>query len=50
MNGGVPLDFADPQCLGQPSRNLEKAQSCGLGFELLAPLAGLLAWRRRLRP
>jgi cysteine-rich repeat protein len=50
MNGGVPLDFADPQCLGQPSRNLEKAQSCGLGVELVAPLALLLGWRRRRHP
>jgi cysteine-rich repeat protein len=45
MNGGVPLDFADPQCLGQPSRNAEQSGTCGLGAELLLVLP--LLWRRR---
>jgi hypothetical protein len=37
----------DPQCVGQPWKNRERAGSCGLGFELTPLLAGLLWLRRR---
>jgi len=47
-NGGVAIGSPDPHCAGKPSRNLE-AVSCGLGVELLALLAALMAGGRRLR-
>jgi 3-phytase len=38
----------DPQCVERPWRDRETGRSCGLGFELSLPLAGLLA--ASLRP
>jgi hypothetical protein len=45
VNGGVPLDVADPQCADKPWRNKEAA--CGLGAEL-ALVMGWLARARRV--
>jgi hypothetical protein len=50
-NSGVALDVPDPDC-GTPSRNTEgplrhTGNACGLGFELVVPIALLLATRRR---
>jgi len=47
LNGGTPIDVADPECT-LPWRNRE-SPGCGLGFELvlLAPLFACLAVRRR---
>jgi hypothetical protein len=46
LNGGTPLAAPDPQC-PVASRNFEKRQSCGLGFEVALLLPPLLALRRR---
>jgi hypothetical protein len=57
--GVCPLGVSDPNhdgfadsdynCVGQPARNTERQQSCGLGAELalVMPLLGLAASRRR---
>ncbi|MDJ0787131.1 MAG: spondin domain-containing protein [Myxococcota bacterium] len=42
--GGVGA--ADPQCLGNPDRDLERARACGLGFEASLVVAGVALGRR----
>jgi hypothetical protein len=37
----------DPDCVDRPYRNRERTNVCGLGFELVLPLAVLFALRRR---
>jgi subtilisin family serine protease len=48
--GGPAGEPADPQCQGNPERNVERAKNCGLGFEAALALAGLAALRRRRPP
>lgn len=40
---------ADPQCIGKPWANKEKAGGCGLGFEVVF-LVPLLARKRACSP
>lgn len=42
-------DTADPQCRNDPSRDREGRGACGLGFELVPALAGLLGLRALAR-
>jgi uncharacterized repeat protein (TIGR03806 family) len=44
---GLPPTPPDPQCKGRPTTARERVASCGLGFELVLPLGGLLWLRRR---
>jgi hypothetical protein len=44
-DGGSSAATPDPQCAGKPWRNNERPNSCGLGAELLLPLALLLVRR-----
>ena len=49
LNAGVPLDSADPHCIGRPWRKSESrgVVGCGLGVELVFPILFLGLWRRR---
>jgi hypothetical protein len=49
INAGVPLDSADPDCIGRPWRKAESpsAGACGLGVELALPILLLGRWWRR---
>jgi hypothetical protein len=46
---GYVVGAPDPQCVGMPWRDKERAGSCGLGFELALILPGLMWIRRRRR-
>jgi len=51
LNGGTPVAWFDPECLGRPWRHSERPASggCGLGAELAPVAAALAALRRRRR-
>ena len=44
--GGADPNGADPECLGRPWADRERA-GCGLGYEIAAPLAAIALLRRR---
>jgi hypothetical protein len=46
--GNGDLAGPDPQCAGQPWKNMER-RNCGLGYEVSFAMAGLLLLRRRRR-
>ncbi len=46
-DGGAGGGLLDPQCTGNPSRDLEKKTGCGLGAELVVLVPALRALRRR---
>ena len=47
MNGGVPLTHPDGPCAGNPYRNREAPDACGVCGEIVLALAGLALLGRR---